>query len=308
MKKALRFLISTILTVLVIPLALLLLFSLAFSIANKTNGRLISSGEMRKYLLYVPESIQSTQATPLVINLHGFAQWPANQANVSQWNNLADEEGFIVVYPQGSDFPLRWRLRNADATSLPDAEKDVNFITDLIEKLSGEYNLDHNRIYASGLSNGAGMSFMLACDLSEQIAAIGGVGGAYVTPFMSCQPSRPVSLIAFHGMADPIVPFHGSQPQPQVGQLPDIASWVNTYAERNGCSLTPEVILTSGAIEGIRYPQCYENSEVIFYTIADGGHSWPGGGVLPEWIVGKTTQEIDATQLMWEFFMNHPLD
>ncbi len=308
MKKAIRILINTILTVLVIPLALLLFLSVAFGIANKTNGRLISSGEMRKYLLYVPKSYDSTQATPLMINLHGFAQWPANQAKVSQWNKLADENGLIVVYPQGSNFPLRWHLQSAEPTSIPDAEKDVKFISDLILKLSAKYSIDPDRIYASGLSNGAGMSFMLACDLSEQIAAIGGVGGAYVTPFESCQPSRPVPLIIFHGMADPIVPFHGSQPQSQVGRLPDIPSWVNGYAVQNGCNLEPVTFLMSGAVKGVRYLQCDENADVIFYTIADGCHSWPGGGVLPEWIVGKTSQEIDATQLMWEFFMKHTLD
>lgn len=308
MKKPLRILLTVILTIIAVPLVLLMLISLLFGFANRTNGRLLSSGEMRKYLLYVPPSYDASRATPLIINLHGFAQWPANQANVSQWNELADEEGFIVVYPQGSNFPLRWRLRTANPDSFADAKKDVTFISDLIDELSAKYTIDPERIYASGLSNGAGMSFMLACDLSERITAIGGVAGAYVTPFASCHPTRTVPLIAFHGKADPIVPFNGGATQPEGSRLPDIPQWVEAYAQLNGCQLKPEIILQSGAIEGFRYSSCKQTSEVIFYTIEDGGHSWPGGGNLPKWIVGKTTQEIDATRLMWEFFKQYSLE
>jgi polyhydroxybutyrate depolymerase len=185
--------------------ALTLLAIGAFRIINPTNGSLVSAGEKRSYLLYVPESYDPTVPTPLIITLHGFAQWPANQAGVSQWNELADEYGFIVVYPAGTGFPMRWRTWGAPGSDT-DPMQDVTFISDLIDKLSAEYNIDPARVYANGLSNGGGMSFVLSCKLSERIAAFGSVAGAYSLPWGECNPARPLPAIVFHGTADPIVP------------------------------------------------------------------------------------------------------
>jgi len=302
MKKILRIIITILLSIIAIPLIILVLISFAFGIANRTNGRILSSGELRKYLLYVPPSYDAGAPTPMVINIHGFSQWPANQAQVSQWNAVADEYGFIVVYPEGTGFPLRWRLRNADQGSAINAQKEITFFSDLIDKLESQYNIDPSRIYAIGLSNGAGMSFLLTCDLADRITAIGGVGGAYVTPFESCHPSRPVPMIAFHGVVDPIVPFYGGPSGSFEVPFPDIPTWISQYAAKNGCKIQPKTLLESEKVTGIRYVGCDQDAEVVFYTIADGGHTWPGGKALPEWITGKTSQEIDATRLMWEFF------
>ena len=191
-------------------LALTVLLAIgAFRIVNPTNGRLVSAGEERRYLLYVPDSYDPSVPTPLVITLHGFVQWPANQAAVSRWNKLADEYGFIVVYPAGTGFPMRWRTWGA-----ADPTQDITFISDLIDKLSAEYNIDPARVYANGLSNGGGMTFVLSCKLSERIAAIGTVAGAYSLPWDECNPSRPVPAIIFHGTADPIVPYQGGSAGP----------------------------------------------------------------------------------------------
>jgi polyhydroxybutyrate depolymerase len=305
MKKILITTVSILLIIIAIPLIILMFISLAFGIANRTNGRILSSGELRKYLLYVPPSYDANTPTPLVINIHGFSQWPANQAQVSQWNVVADEYGFIVVYPEGTGFPLRWRLRSADPGSSLNAQEEVTFISDLIDKLQSQYNIDPTRVYANGLSNGGGMSFMLACDLADRITAIGSVAGAYVTPFESCQPSRPVPMITFHGVVDPIVPFHGGPSGSFEIPFPDISTWVSQYAQMNSCDLTPELLMETATVTGIRYTDCEQDADVVFYTIADGGHTWPGGEPLPEWIAGRTSQEIDATRLMWEFFLNY---
>ena len=220
--------------------------------------------------------------TPLVITLHGFAQWPANQAAVSRWNRLADEYGFIVVYPAGTSFPLRWRT--SDDTG---AAKDVAFISDLIDTLSAEYNIDPARIYANGISNGGGMSFLLSCRLSERIAAFGSVAGAFSIPWEACNPSRPMPAILFHGTADPIVPYQGGPAGPSGSIFPSIPAWVAEFARRNGCDASPQDLPASGDVSGVRYTGCL--ADVVFYTIAGGGHSWPGGGYLPKFIVGETT-------------------
>jgi polyhydroxybutyrate depolymerase len=278
-----------------------------FSWVDKANGRIESSGVVRKYLLYVPGSYNSSNPTPLVISIHGFAEWPAHQMELSGWNRLADENGFIVVYPSGSGFPKRWIInRNAGSPNSPLI--DVQFISDLIDQLSSEYNIDPARIYANGLSNGGGMSALLACKLSERIAAIGSVSGAYLFSLDDCNPSRPVPLVAFHGTEDPIVPYQGGPSSSHDLSFPLIPEWIEAWAERNGCSLTSVESPGLGEVSGIRYTHCQQNAEVVFYTVDGGGHSWPGGEPLPKWIVGHTTQDINATLVMWEFFKGYSLD
>jgi polyhydroxybutyrate depolymerase len=184
--------------------------------------------------------------------------------------------------------------------------KDVVFISDLIDKLSAEYNIDPQRVYASGLSNGGGMSFMLSCTLADRIAAIGGVSGAYLYPWESCNPVRPVPLIAFHGMEDEVVPYFGGPSKMFDVPFPDTPGWMAEYARRNGCT-TENQLPAQGQVSGVQYSNCDANAGVIFYTISDGGHSWPGGDPLPKSIVGKTSQDLDATRTMWQFFLEHPL-
>ncbi|MCU0521014.1 MAG: alpha/beta hydrolase-fold protein [Anaerolineae bacterium] len=285
------------LIVLALPVTLAALVAGAFVLVNRTNGTLISSGERRRYLLYVPQRYDPSVPTPLVISLHGFAEWPAHQRDISAWNDLADEHGFIVVYPMGTRFPLRWQVGG-------DPGRDVMFISDLIDALAAQYSIDPDRVYANGLSNGGGMSFALACHLSDRIAAFGSVSGAYVLPWAACRAYRQVPAIIFHGTADPIVPYLGGQSGPSHAALPDIAGWVEELARRNGCTDAVD-LAPSGEVRGVRYTGC--DADVTFYTVEGGGHAWPGGGWMPKSIVGNITQDIDATRVMWEFFEQHPL-
>jgi polyhydroxybutyrate depolymerase len=287
-------------------ITLLLIAAVAFRLINRTNGTLVSSGVRRSYLLYVPESYNPATPTPLVISIHGYAEWPAHQMQISRWNDLAEQYGFIVVYPSGTQFPLRWRTRGEPGSDT-DPMLDVTFISDLIDQLESEYNLDPARIYANGLSNGGGMSFVLSCKLSERIAAIGTVSGAYLFPWSECHPSRPVPTIVFHGTADPIVPYQGGPSKAFDLPFPSIPEWIDSLARHNGCTGAPLEIPASGDVSGVQFTDCASNAEVVFYTIAGGGHSWPGGEPLPESIVGYTTQNIDSTKTMWNFFQHHPL-
>lgn len=278
--------------------------ALALRQVDKTNGAIISSGERRKYLLYVPPSYDPTTPTPLVITIHGFAQWPANQRDVSGWNALADEHGFIVVYPAGTKFPRRWRAYGLFSQP-EELSIDVTFISDLIDKLESEYNIDPTRIYVNGLSNGGGMSYLLACKLAERIAAIGTVAGAHLYPLNECRPTYTVPLIAFHGTADRIVPYYGGQSKHSGDIFPVVPDWIAQYAAHNGCNAAPVELPARGEVTGIKYIHCNQDAEVHFYTIHDGGHSWPGGGALPKAIVGHTTHDIDATRTMWDFFKQY---
>ena len=303
MKKIFR-----IIGVVLFILALVIIIAIiTWSFLNRTNGQIISSGERRRYLIYVPESYDPTTASPLVFNIHGFAQWPANQMNVSGWNEFADQYGFIVVYPSGTGFPLRWRV-SEDPENPGGHQKEITFFTDLIDKLEDEYNIDSSRIYASGLSNGGGMTMLLACELSDQISAVGSVAGAYLFDFQDCRPERPVPAIFFHGKEDQIVPYEGGPSESFSLPFPSIPEFVNSYAQKNGCDQDPISVRSTTNVNGVRYTECAEDASVVFYTIADSGHTWPGGMPLPERITGKTAREIDATQLMWEFFQGYTIE
>jgi polyhydroxybutyrate depolymerase len=242
MKKKLLEITGIIITV---PVVLVLALGLTYTLVDQTNGTLISSGVRREYLLYVPPSYDPAMPTPLVITIHGFAQWPANQRAVSQWNPLADEYGFIVVYPSGVDFPKRWRTYGQNDPASPPME-DVIFIADLIDELASEYNIDPTRIYANGLSNGGGMSVLLACELSERIAAIGTVAGAHLYPLDACRPTFTVPMIAFHGTDDEIVPYYGGPSGPFDNAFPVIPDWVAQWARQNGCAETPVELPAQG--------------------------------------------------------------
>jgi polyhydroxybutyrate depolymerase len=300
-------LIRTVFVGLALALLVVLVGAFAFQRANRTNGSLVSSGGERRYLLYVPQSYAPAAPTPLVISIHGYAEWPAHQLDITRWNDHAEQHGFLVVYPEGTRFPRRWRL-TGQADTPSDPMLDVQFISDLIDHLAQEYNLDRSRIYANGLSNGGGMSVVLACNLADRIAAVGSVSGAQLFPAQQCQPSRPVPLIAFHGTEDTIVPYTGGPSRAFDLPFPVVADWIGDWAEQNGCSPTPVELPCQGEVCEVRYTGCAQEAEVVFYTINGGGHSWPGGEPIPAWIVGHTTEDIDATAVMWEFFSRYAIE
>ena len=286
-----------------LPVVLVLIFAASVHVLDRTNGTIVSSGEKREYLLYVPPSYDRARPTPLVISMHAAAVWPAHQRNTSGWNRVADENGFIVVYPSGTGMPRIWPMEGAALTA------DVRFISDLIDTLAAAYNIDPARIYADGLSNGGGMAFALSCTLSDRIAAVGAVAAAQLLPFGWCTDPRPVPMIAFHGTADPIVPYDGGTTwkSPTRSPFPNVPKWTASWARRNQCGANPVESTVAAHVTRLEYTSCAESAAVVLYTIQGGGHAWPGGKPLPAWWVGPTSREIDATRLMWAFFREHPL-
>jgi polyhydroxybutyrate depolymerase len=269
-------------------------------------GTVETGGATRGYLLYVPRSLDPAKPAPLVITFHGFAEWPAHVMDISGWNALAEKHGFLVAYPSGSGLPLRWRTHGR-LGSADDPTTDVLFVSDLIDKLEREHRIDPARIYANGLSNGAGMAAVLARRLSGRIAAVGGVSGAYTLPPGEPKPARAVPLIVFHGTADPIVPYEGGRPTRFAPPMPSVAEWVKEQARLNGCGERRVKLPASGAVSGVKYTDPAGRADVVLYTITGAGHTWPGGGEMPRAIVGENTHDISATQTMWDFFKGHPM-
>lgn len=284
-----------------LPALLALSEAVSFHARNRNNGSIVVDGVKREYVLHVPRSYDRAKSTPLVISMHGAGGWPVQQMNLSGWNALADREGFIVVYPSGLSAagPRVWRVERGEGLA-----KDVAFISALIDKIEASYNIDRTRVYANGISNGGGMSFVLSCRLTQRIAAVGLVASAQTLPWSWCADRHSIPMIAFHGTADPMVPYVGGRtwisPQP----FPSILTWTTNWAKRNRCS--PDFTESAAARDVTRreYHDC--DADVVLYTIRGGGHTWPGGEPMPEWFVGPTSREIDATNVMWEFFRAHP--
>lgn len=291
--------IGAVLILISLPAALAVTEAISFYVRNRNNGSIVSSGERREYLLYVPRGYDRTRPTPLVISIHGAGGWPVQQRDLSGWNRLAESQGFIVVYPSGAESagPRVWH----------EGRRDFRFISDLIDKLEADFNIDPARIYANGLSNGGEMAFVLSCKLSDRIAAVGLVGAAHMLPWSWCSEQRPVPMIAFHGTADPMAPYLGGRTWVVAEPLPGIPAWTAKWARRNRCA--PQAIEPAIAADVTRleYTNCADDSAVVLYTIRGGGHTWPGGQPMPEWFAGPTSRDIDATGQMWAFFRAHPL-
>ena len=274
---------------------------------------MFSGGRLRCYHLYVPPGYDPAQPAPLVVSLHGYLLNPNLQAAISGWHDLADREGFIVAYIQGTSYPRRWNA--GDTWSAGDVD-DVQFFRDLIDDLSTQAEVDRSRVYVNGFSNGGGMSVRIGCDAADAVAAIGSVSGA-VVDMAACNPSRPVPAMAFHGTADWILPYEGGlMPMLPLRYAAGLVQapiyfvgaeeWVATLATFNGCDPAAETLPPRGDVQGWRYTGCNQDADVILYTIIDGGHQWPGGGKIPG--AGKNTTQINATEEMWRFFQRYRLE
>lgn len=270
------------------------------------------SGEVEYTYQWTVPSTYVGDPIPVVLDFHGIGSNGAQQAVFSGWAAKAEAEGFLAVQPTGISLPdddrASWELPQFDS----DLRDDVAMVVDLLGLVSASVCIDPNRVYATGMSNGAFFTSELVCDLSGTIAAAVSVAG--VTHHDTCMPSRAVPYLAFHGTADTTVPFAGGGVSTLEGAdgpseffeqvMPDEFA---EFAADFGCtesadtSVTPEVTLTS-------WTGCTDDVEVGFYTIEGAGHTWPGSiisSAIPS--LGVTNLDIDATEIAWQFFQRHPL-
>ena len=271
-----------------------------------------SSGLRRCYLVYVPPGFDPERATPVVIALHGFAGNAASFRSIAVWEPVADRETFVVVYPDGSSFPLRWNI--GPQANIPNVD-DVQFIRDVLEDLSAVVSVDDGRVYVTGFSNGGGMVHRIACQLSDRVAAVGIVDAIDGGMLGECPISRPVPLMAFFGAADPLdglvypvwfqrlvnVSMELEPPLPPGA----IDAWIQTWANRNRCRTGPVIVPSVGNARETRYEDCQDDADVVVYWIEGQGHAWPGGPTLP--LLGESVADINASEVLWAFFRAHPL-
>ncbi|MDX1918536.1 MAG: PHB depolymerase family esterase [Candidatus Caenarcaniphilales bacterium] len=293
------------------------LSSIGYGNANITEF-LTVNGRQRSYIVHVPAICQSGKYVPLVFVLHGGGGKAQQIQRYTGFDQIADKGGFIVVYPNAIDGS--WQDSSTRVKKYT-GEDDVPFFQEMIRSLSSKYRIDKNRIYATGISNGGFMSQQLACRLSGQIAAVASVASTIgLQTFQNCYPSRPVGNLFIFGDADPLVSIDG---KPRVNALSpgnnsgDIVSlnqafqkWINL----DGCIGQPASIpninqsnYDDTSVSSTIYKNCRGAKSVSKILIHNGGHTWPQGSVqyLPERLVGKTSQDFNASQVIWEFFQNN---
>ncbi len=248
-------------------------------------------GQMRRFVVHVPRTIDASTPAPLLVNMHGLLGTPEQQILWTQMNASTDPRGWIVVYPAG--IANSWNAGTCCGDASANGVDDVGFLRAVVADVSGAACVDPARIYATGMSNGGHMSFRLACEAADLFAAFAPVAGAMRVA--ECTPSRPVPLLAFHGVQDFIVPY-----------ADDVAS-IDGWVARNGCD--PEFAQEDFAGGHRRtWSGCEGDVGVGLCTLDPMGHCWPGGDPdLCLVIFGEYSEAIDANETMLDFFEQHPL-
>jgi polyhydroxybutyrate depolymerase len=276
--------------------------------------RSLQSGGMKRfYLLHVPPSYDPKRPTPVVMALHGLSM----NAVVMEWftglNKVANREGFIVLYPNGTG-PVEV-LRGWNAGAFPgDANKDrpddVAFLSKVLDDAEAVLNVDVKRVYVTGMSNGGMMAYRLACVMPERIAAVASVTGTL--PADDCQPKRPVPVLHFHGTKDPLVPYEGLKDKmSKVFKYRSVEDTIDTWVKIDGCDREPSVTELPAKRDKYRvvrkeYGNCQGDAEVVLYVIEGGGHAWFGMHYQPPFL-GASTDNVNANEVMWDFFKKHRL-
>lgn len=278
----------------------------------------------RRYIVHVPSGYDGRKPVPVVIMFHGGGGTARGAMRETGWAQKADKEGFVAVFPEAtppdpskpSRFGTNGQAWNDGSGGFHSGERDipdVAFVDAMIDDLIARLTVDRRRIYATGFSNGASMAFRVGVDLSERIAAIAPVAGTLWIK----QPKldRPVSLAYVSGDADPLNPIEGGTPRMATGAAirvaisrhkPPASEFIAAWAHALGCTAEPK---SAPATPGVTTLTCgggRDGSEVRFTLVRGHGHIWPGGkNLLPEAMVGKPSDKLNATDAIWAFFEEH---
>ncbi|MBK6543117.1 MAG: hypothetical protein IPG10_17905 [Flavobacteriales bacterium] len=273
------------------PLLLLLACTVSITRSQTVEDSLLIDGSYRTFRIHTPPGFSAAEHLPLVLNLHGLTSTGAQQEAYSEMNEVADAERFIVVYPDGVNNSWNLGLGAVD---------EYGFFTGLIDRMVLTHNINTDRVYACGMSQGGFMSFVLACSMYDRIAAIATVAGSMAPGLdLVCAPPRAVPVLMIHGTADGIVPFTGGI---QNLAVPDA---VGFWVQHNNCdavpviSSIPDIVpLDLCSAERQDHYNGDASSEVALIRVDGGGHTWPGSAIP----IGVTNQDFEASQAIWDFF------
>jgi polyhydroxybutyrate depolymerase len=286
---------------------ILLFAGFAFSsTAQQTiNASITHDGIERDYILYIPELYDGNTAVPLILNFHGFGSSASQQMFYGDFRDIADTEGFLLVHPEGTTF-IGNQFWNVGFPGLSSNIDDVGFTEALIDELATLYAIDLDRVYATGMSNGGFMSFLLACQLSEKIAAVASVTGSMTQDtFDDCNAQHPTPVLQIHGTEDDVVLYNENNLSLPI---PDVISY---WVDHNNCETTPttttlpDVDVSDGStIEHSVYEDGDNGITTEHMKVIGGGHTWPGSVIN----TAGTNQDIDASMEIWLFFSRYDID
>ena len=286
---------------------LLLLLGFTFSsFAQQTiNASITHDGIQRDYILYIPELYDGSSAVPLVLNFHGYGSNANEQMFYGDFRDIADTEGFLLVHPEGTTF-IGNQFWNVGFPGISSTIDDVGFTEALIDELATLYTIDLDRVYATGMSNGGFMSFLLACQLSEKIAAVASVTGSMTQDtFNDCNAQLPTPVLQIHGTEDDVVLYNGN-----TLSIP-IADVISYWVDYNNCETTPTTttlpdldVSDGSTVEHSVYEDGDNGITTEHMKVIGGGHTWPGS-ILN---TSGTNQDIDASMEIWLFFSRYDIN
>lgn len=279
----------------------------AFPIGT-TEGSVMSSGTERTFRIHVPPSFKAGTPTPVVLMLHGgggSADQFENDSSVM--DPIADRDGFITVYPDGTGTIKTWNAGSCCGKAKTDGIDDVAFMNALLDRIEAKTCVDKQRIFATGMSNGGLMSHRLACELSTRIAALAPVAGTIGVA--TCTPPRPVPIMHIHGTLDGHVPWNGGVGcGPSTEPFTSVPATIDGWRARNGCGTTTSTYFEQGDGKCTLYADC--KAPVILCAIEGGGHSWPGGKPktpVSDCVDGAQSTTFLADEAAWQFFKKNPM-
>jgi polyhydroxybutyrate depolymerase len=273
------------------------------------NINITVSNIARSFIVYIPESSNKTDKLPLVFVLHGGSGSAESMLKLADFRALATKEKFILVYPDGIE--KSWNDGRPTSANVKGID-DVAFFSEMCDYLTENYPVSKSKIYVTGMSNGGFMASRLACELSNKIAAFAVVAGSMEanTIAVNCKPSMPVAAIYIQGTQDPLVSFNGGEMTVGAGgKILSHTQVIEKWVKLNNCTPNPTItdipdLSNDGtSIKKRTYPNGTNGSEVVSYVVLNGGHTWPlGSQYLGENTIGKTSQDMNANEVIWEFF------
>lgn len=270
---------------------------------SSANLSVMSDGARRLYRLHVPLRYQPRHAYPLVLSFHGNGSTALGQERRTGFSLLADRAGFIVIYPQGALGP-NGRLGWSSGGPGHPTRDDTLFVSDLLTAAQSDLCIDPMRIYATGFSNGGGMTAVLACRLAGRIAAFASVSGSYYPVAGGCAPGRPVALLELHGTGDQTVPYDGN---PRTHLL-STSVWLAQWAQRDGCAPAPQTQRLSQRVTRLLWTSCRGHVSIEHLRVQGGQHLWPQGALIAGGgYVTSATSVPQTTQLIWAFLSPYTL-
>jgi polyhydroxybutyrate depolymerase len=306
----------------------LLLLIIATLISNFLFGQaniidsIVHQSFQRKFTVHTPTGFTNTTPVSAVLMLHGNGATMQNSQNFTNLNSVSNTNGFLAIYPEGygivSSGGFSWadgRGTSADIAGID----DLGFLNKLLDTLLTNYTIDTNKIYICGFSNGGYMTQRIACEQNQRFAAMASLGSIMDTSlYSSCNPQRPIPMMFVIGTADPFVPFNGGVATGSgglVNQIINADTLVDFWKINNNCFQSnspinlPDIDLTDNStVTVFDFTNCSCNSDVKFYRINGGGHTWPGVEIpLYEIIAGETNEDIQASEELWNFFNAHTL-